>query len=163
MPQKYHSGFERLSRRQPNTNDRYTEAILAIRENFNGFDEFNGYDIDNIDNLTDAQKKQIRRYYNTLTEYTKGGPVYKMLPDELPDEVLGGGRRNIEQVMKAAQMRVGRKKAKYIFIRFDGESIPEVKIRQGNEIAFVSRHFGYERTFLPLRAIDLVKDATSTI
>lgn len=162
MSRKYRSGFERLSRRQPNTNDRYAEAILAIRENFNGFEEFNGYDLDNVDKLTDAQKKQVRRYYNTLTEYTEGGPVYKMAPEELPPEILSGGQRNIEQVMKAAQMREGRKRAKFIFIRFDGDSIPEVSLRD-REIVFVNKHFGYEKAFIPLPAKELAIDARGLI
>lgn len=162
MPKKYRSGFERLARHFPNADRRYSEAILAIRENFNGFEEFNGYDLDNVDKLTDAQKKQVRRYYNTLTEYTEGGPVYKMAPEELPDEILSGGRRNIEQVMKAAQMREGRKKAKFIFIRFDGDSIPEVSLRD-REIVFVNKHFGYEKAFLPLSPKDLARDARQTI
>lgn len=162
MPKKYRSGFERLARQFPDTSRRYAEAILAIRDNFNGFEEFNGYDLDHVDSFTDAQKKQVRRYYNTLTEYTEGGPVYKMAPDELPDEILAGGQRNIEQVMKAAQMREGRKKAKFIFIRFDGDSIPEVSLRD-REIVFVNKHFGYEKAFLPLPPKELARDARGTI
>jgi len=162
MPKKYRSGFERLAKQFQNTDRRYSEAILAIRENFNGFEEFNGYDLDHVESFTDAQKKQVRRYYNTLTEYTEGGPVYKMAPDELPEEILAGGRRDVEQVMKAAQMREGRKKAKFIFIRFDGDSIPEVSLRD-KEIVFVNNHFGYEKAFIPLPSKELARNARATI
>jgi len=162
MPKKYRSGFERLAKQFQNTDRRYSEAILTIRENFNGFEEFNGYDLDHVDSLSDSQKKQIRRYYNTLTEYTEGGPVYKMAPDELPEEILAGGRRGVEQVMKAAQMGTGRKKAKYIFVNFDGDQIPQVSLR-GNEIVFVNKHFGYEKAFLPLPAKDLARNAKGVI
>ena len=162
MPKKYRSGFERLSRHFSNTVRRYSEAILAIRENFEGFEEFNGYDLDHVDKLTESQKKQVRRYYNTLTEYTEGGPVYKMAPEELPEEIKAGGRKNVEQVMKAAQMREGRKKAKFIFIRFDGDQIPEVSLRD-REIVFVNKHFGYEKAFIPLPAKELAQDAKGLI
>jgi len=152
----------RLERQFPNVHNRYAAAIEAIRENFTGFEIFNGYDSENPQILTDAQRKQVRRYYNTLTEYVEGGPVYKMSPEELPDEILQVGRKGVENVMKSAQMRVGRKKSKFIFIRFDGDSIPEVSIRNGNPV-FINKKFGYEKEFIELNPFNLAKNAIDTI
>lgn len=162
MPKKYRSGFERLSNQITNTDSRYAAAIETVRENFSGFEVFDGYDIDHPDLLTESQKKQIRRYYNTLTAYVERGPVYKMSPKELPAEILRGGRKDVEAVMKAAMMPVGRKRAKFIFIEFDGETIPEVEIRNGSPV-FVNRRFGYARETIEVNKVELAKDPIKTI
>ena len=162
MPKKYRSGFERLGRYYSDTTERYAEALRSVRENFNGFEDFNGYDQDNVHNFTPAQKKQIRRYYNTATEYTEGEPVYKMPIDELPPEILGGGRYAVEAVMKAAQMPRYRKSAKFVFIKLDGETIPEIRVKNGSPV-FVNRRLGYMREVIELNTVELARDAMATI
>lgn len=159
MAKEYRSGFERLSKSFPDTDSRYAHALEQIRENFDGFETWQGFD---PDNLTVANKKQVRRYYNTLREYVEGGPVYKMDFNELPEEITRGGRKNVEKVMQAAQMRTGRKKAKHIFVRFDGDSIPVVKVRNNSPV-FVNEKFGYEKEFIPLSSVHLAYDARATI
>lgn len=162
MPKKYRSGFERLGRFYPDTATRYSTAIQAVRENFTGFGVKDGFNPRRPDKLTENQRKQIRRYYNLLSEYTEGGPVYKMTPSELPKAITKGGRKNVEQVMKAAQMPEGRKRAKFIFIKYDGETIPKVKIRDGSPV-FVNEKFGYEKEIIELNKTALVIDAAETV
>lgn len=160
MPKKYRSGFERLAQFWPDTDLRYANALQAVRENFTGFGTRDGYKKQRP--LTDNQKKQIRRYYNLLSEYTEGGPVYKMAPSELPTKIKKGGRRNVEQVMKAAQMPYGRKRAKFIFIKYDGETIPRIDVKNGSPV-FVNDRFGYQKEVIELNKMALAEDAESTI
>ena len=160
MPKKYRSGFERLSRLWPDTDVRYANALQAVKENFSGFTKKEGYA--RPDRLTDNQKKQIRRYYNLLSEYTEGGPVYKMSPSELPKSIKKGGRKNVEAVMKAAQMPQGRKRSKFIFIKYDGETIPKVKVRNNSPV-FVNDRFGYSKEVIELNKYALAQDAEQTI
>lgn len=160
MPKKYRSGFERLSAIYPETDIRYANALQAVRENFSGFGVKDGFRKQRP--LTESQRRQIRRYYNLLSEYTEGGPVYKMTPSELPKAIKAGGRRNIEAVMKAAQMPQGRKRAKYIFIKYDGETIPKVRVRD-NVPVFVNDRFGYEKEVIELNKFALATDPEGTI
>lgn len=160
MPKKYRSGFERLIRVWPDTDLRYVNALQAVRENFTGFGVRDGYKKQR--SFTDSQKKQIRRYYNLLTEYTEGAPVYKMAPSELPQSIKKGGRKNVETVMKAAQMPRGRKRAKFIFIKYDGETIPKVGIRNGSPV-FINEKFGYQKEIIELNKYALADDAIATI
>jgi len=160
MPKKYRSGFERLSAIYPETAIRYANALQAVRENFSGFGVKDGFTKQRT--LSDAQRKQVRRYYNLLSEYTEGGPVYKMTPSELPKLIKKGGRKNIETVMKAAQMPKGRKRAKYIFIKYDGETIPKVRVRN-NVPVFVNDRFGYEKEIIELNKFALASDPEGTI
>jgi len=159
MPKKYRSGFERLSQYWDFSEQRYAVALAAVKENFSGFTKKAGFI---PGKMTEAQKRQVRRYYNTLTEYTEGGPVYKMTPSELPKAITKGGRKNVEQVMKAAQMPHGRKRAKYIFIKYDGETIPKVKIRN-NVPVFVNDKFGTEKEVIELDKQSLAIDPVGTI
>jgi hypothetical protein len=160
MLKKYRSGFERLSAIWTDTDERYGNALRAVRENFSGFAQKDGYKAPS--RLSDAQRRQIRRYYNLLREYTEGGPVYKMTPSELPKAIKAGGRRNVEAVMKAAQMPQGRKRAKYIFIKYDGETIPKVRVRD-NVPVFVNDRFGYEKEVIELNKFALATDPEGTI
>ena len=162
MPKKYRSGFERLSRVWQDTDVRYANALQAVKENFSGFTKKAGYDHGRPDKLTDSQKKQIRRYYNLLSEYTEGGPVYKMAPSELPRSIKKGGRKNVEAVMRAAQMPQGRKRAKFIFIKYDGETIPKVSVKNNSPV-FVNDRFGYSKEIIELNKIALATDAEGTI
>lgn len=162
MPKKYRSGFERLTVLWPDTDARYKNALTAIRENFTGFTKNDGYDTRAVHRLTDNQKHQIRRYYNLLSEYTEGGPVYKMTPSELPKAIRKGGKKNIDAVMRAAQMPQGRKRAKYIFIKYDGETIPKVRVKN-NVPVFVNDKFGYEKEIIELNKYALAVDAAATI
>jgi hypothetical protein len=160
MPKKYRSGFERLSRLYPETDIRYATALQAVRENFTGFGVKDGYRKQRP--LSESQRRQIRRYYNLLSEYTEGAPVYKMTPAELPWAIKKGGRYSVEQVMKAAQMPQGRKRAKYIFIKYDGETIPKVRVKNGVPV-FVNDRFGYEKEVIELNKIALATDPIGTI
>ena len=162
MAKNYRSGFERLSRIYSDTNERYMNALLAVKENFNGFTKKAGFDPSRPDRLTQAQRHQIRRYYNLLTEYTEGGPVYKMAPSELPKKIRQGGRKNVEQVMKAAQMPEGRKRAKYIFMKYDGKNIPKVEVKNGAPV-FVNEAFGYAKEIIELNKVELARDPHATI
>lgn len=139
---------------------RYANALQAVRENFTGFGTRDGYRKNK--SLSDQQKRQIRKYYNLLTEYTEGGPVYKMAPSELPKKIKQGGRKNVEAVMKAAQMPYGRKRAKFIFVKYDGETIPRVDIKNGSPV-FVNDKFGYQKEIIELNKHALAVDAESTI
>lgn len=160
MPKKYRSGFERLAQYWPDSELRYANALQAVRENFTGFGTREGYRRNRP--LSDQQKRQIRRYYNLLTEYTEGGPVYKMAPSELPAKIKKGGRKNVEAVMKAAQMPHGRKRAKFIFVKYDGETIPRVDVRNGSPV-FVNDRLGYQKEIIELNKNALAVDADATI
>lgn len=162
MPKKYRSGFERLGSFYPETSQRYAVAIQAIRENFTGFGIKDGFNPRKADKLTDAQKHQVRRYYNLLKEYIEGGPVYKMTPSELPKAIKKGGKKNIDAVMRAAQMPKGRKRAKYIFIKYDGETIPKIKVRN-NAIVIVNDKFGTQKETIEIPAQALAIDARGVI
>jgi len=162
MPKKYRSGFERIGRYYPETNDRYAVALKAVKENFTGFTNREGYDAKRPEKLTPAQRHQIRRYYNLLTEYTEGAPVYKMTTSELPKAITKGGKKNIDAVMRAAQMPEGRKRAKYIFVKYDGDTIPKVRVKNGVPV-FVNDKFGYEKEIIELNKYALAVDAKATI
>lgn len=162
MSRKYRSGFERLSRTYQNSSDRYSVALAAVKENFNGFTNREGYNLKKVERLSENQKRQIRRYYNLLSEYTEGAPVYKMRPSELPARIKRGGRKNIDAVMRAAQMPEGRKRAKYIFIKYDGETIPRVSVKN-NVPVFVNDKFGYSKEIIELNKEALALDARETI
>lgn len=159
---KYQSGFERLSRQWTDTNERYMNALLAVKDKFSGFLKKDGYNPSRPDKLSANQKHQIRRYYNLLTEYTEGQPVYIMPPSELPKKIKQGGRKNIEAVMKAAQMHSGRKRAKVIFVKFDGENIPKVGIRN-NAPTFINYAMGYEKETIELNQDALADNPRETI
>ncbi len=162
MPKKYRSGFERLSRIWTDTDERYMNALIAVKDHFNGFTKKAGYDPSHPEKLSPAAKHQIRRYYNLLTEYTEGGPVYKMKPSELPSKIKKGGRKNIDAVMRAAQMPEGRKRSKYIFVKYDGETIPRVDVRNGAPV-FVNDRMGYSRETIELNKVQLAVDPRGTI
>ena len=162
MSKNYRSGFERAARMWPDTNERYKNTLRAVRGSFNGFTKQDGYDSARPENLTAAQRRQIRRYYNLLTTYTEGGPTYKMPPSKLPAAIKKGGRHNVEQVMRAAQMPQGRRRAKYIFIKYDGKNIPKVGIKNGAPI-FINSAFGYAKEFIELNPISLATDPIGTI
>ena len=159
MGKKYRSGFERLSRQWTDTAERYAVALKAVRENFKGFTKSAGYD---AMKLSENQRHQIRRYYNLLTEYTEGQPVYKMPPSELPKRIKSGGEKNIDAVKRAAQMHQGRKRSKYIFIKYDGENIPSVGIRNGSPV-FINKNIGYEKETIEINKIALATDPIGTI
>lgn len=137
-------------------------ALLAVKDHFTGFTKAAGFDPSRPDRLTDNQKHQIRRYYNMLTEYTEGGPVYKMKPSELPKQIKQGGKKNIDKVMKAAQMPEGRKRSKYIFVKYDGENIPRVSIKN-NAPVFVNDAFGYAKEIIELHPYELARDPMGTV
>lgn len=162
MPKKYRSGFERLSQFFPDTSERYSAALKAVRDGFSGFTRKDGFDATKPERLTDAQRHQIRRYYNLLSTYMEGGPVYKMPPSELPARIRKGGRKNVEAVMRAAQMPQGRKRAKYIFIKYDGETIPKVSIRNGSPV-FVNDRMGYSKETIELDQFALALNPRETI
>jgi len=170
----YSSGFERLSRLWSDTDERYLNALVAVRENFNGFTKKAGFDVNKIDRLTDAQKRQIRRYYNTLTTYTEGAPVYKMPPSELPKAIRKGGRKDVEKVMRAVQMPEGRKRAKYLFIKYDGKEKPKIAVKKfatvenGKRViqrvpVVVNEHFGYSRETIEISPEALAIDPEAAI
>ncbi len=85
-----------------------------------------------------------------------------MPPSELPKEIKKGGRKNVEAVMKAAQMPQGRKRAKFIFIKYDGETIPRVSVRNGSPV-FVNDRMNYVKEVIELNKFALAENATDTI
>lgn len=85
-----------------------------------------------------------------------------MAPSELPKKIKQGGRKNVEAVMKAAQMPEGRKRAKFIFIKYDGETIPRVDVKNGSPV-FVNDRFGYQKEIIELNKAALAQDAEGTI
>lgn len=162
MPKKYRSGFERLGKYYPDKAERYSQALKIVRENFTGFEIFNGYD--DVEQLTEAQQRQIRRYFNLFSSYTEGGPVYRMKPSELPKRARSS-RKNIEKVMQAAQMREGRKRSRFVFIRYDGVNKPKVKLRGDTPVFTVGKvgEHPYTKEFIPLSPLALATDARQTI
>jgi hypothetical protein len=161
MPKHYRSGFEKLSRLYSDTDERYMNALLTLKENFSGFTKKAGYDPSHPEKLTPARKKQIRRYFNTYTDLTEGRQSYKMKPSELPVEIKQS-KNGIEATKRAAQMRTGRKRSKYIFIKYDGENIPTVKIRNGAPV-FVNEKLGIAREIIELNKVALAQDPIGTI
>jgi hypothetical protein len=64
--------------------------------------------------------------------------------------------------MRAAQMPQGRKRAKYIFIKYDGETIPKVSIRNGSPV-FVNDRMGYSKETIELDQFALALNPRETI
>jgi hypothetical protein len=159
---EYVSGFERLSIAYPETLERYSVAIMAIKERFSGFNVKDGFNSKCPDKLTQAQRLQVRRYYNALTQYREGGFTYEMRPSELPAKIKKGGPKNIEAVMRAAGMHTGRKRAKVIFVKFDGENIPRIGVRAGSPV-FIDKHTGYTREVIELNKKALALDPRGTV
>lgn len=162
MSKNYRSGFERLSRIWTDTDERYMNALLAIKDNFTGFTKKAGYDPSHPEKLTASQKHQIRRYYNTLTEYSEGGPVYKMKPSELPKEIKQYKEKGTEAVKRAAQMHHGRKRSKFIFLKYDGENIPKISIRNGAPV-FENVQMGYSYETIELNKKALAVKPMDTV
>ena len=160
MSKNYRTGFERLGRIAQG-HAKYEIALEAVKNHFIGFTNANGYDLKRVDKLSDAQKHQIRRYYNMLTEYTEGGPVYKMKQSELPRKIKRTAK-NIDKVKRAAQMHEGRKRSKYIFIRHDGSDVPEIGIRNGVPV-IINKKLGYYRETIEINKKALADDAEGTI
>ena len=160
MSKNYRSGFERLADYAPEKAERYAIALREVRKAFTGFGEADGYSTRRA--LTPAQEKQVRRYYNLLRAYVERGPVYVMSPSELPASIMKGGRKNVEAVMRAAQMHTGRKRAKKIFIQYDGEVLPTVSVRGGVPV-FVNKRIGYAKEIVELSKEGLAIDARQTI
>lgn len=161
MRQKYRSGFERLSTLWEDTDSRYAMALRTLKENFSGFTNKDGYDAKHPDKLTAAQRKQVRRYFNLYTSYTEGSPVYVMPISELPKRIKKN-RHNIEATMKAVHMPEGRKRAKKLYIRYDGENIPKIGIRNNSPV-IVNEGFGYSREIIELNKYALAVDPVGTI
>lgn len=161
MSKNYQSGFERLSKRYSDTNERYMNAILTLKENFTGFTKKAGFDPSHPEKLSPANRRQIRRYYNTLTEYTEGQPVYKMKPSELPKEIKQA-KNGLDAVKRAVQMRHGRKRSKFIFIKYDGENIPRVGVRN-NAPVVINDVIGYARETIEINPKALAVDPVGTI
>lgn len=160
--QEYQTGFQRLEKRWTDTNERYMNALLAVKENFSGFTKKDGFNPARPDKLSAAQKHQIRRYYNTLTEYTEGGQVYKMKASELPKEIKKFGKKGFDAVKQSAQMTYGRKRAKFAFIPFDGENIPKIKLYNGTPV-FVNEKIGYMKMPIFIGAKGLAQDPQGAI
>ena len=161
MPKKYRSGFERLSRVWTDIDERYMNAMLAVKENFKGFTKRAGYDPSHPEKLSAAAKKQIRRYYNLLSDYTEGGPTYKLKPSELP-KTIKRNKKNIDAVMRSALMHEGKKRSKYIFVPYDGETIPQVIVKN-NVPLFYNASKNYAREIIELNHRALSDDVMSTI
>jgi len=136
-------------------------AMLAVKENFRGFTKRAGYDPSHPEKLTATAKKQIRRYYNLLTEYTEGGPTYKMSPAELPKSIKRDKKNNYA-VMRSALMHEGKKRSKYIFVPYDGETIPQVVVKN-NVPLFYNASKNYAREIIELNHRALSDDVMSTI
>lgn len=161
MHQKYRSGFERLSSLWTDTDSRYAMALRTVKDNFTGFRNKDGYDARNPQKLTAAQRKQIRRYYNLFTSYTEGSPVYIMPVSELPKR-LKKNRHNIEATMKAVHMPEGRKRAKKLFVRYDGENVPKIGVRNNSPVV-INEGFGYAREIVELNKYALAVNPVGTI
>lgn len=123
MSEKYKSGFERLGRIWTDRDERYMNALVAVKEHFSGFTKKAGYDVSRPDKLTESQRHQIRRYYNLLTEYTERGPVYKMKKSELKKDVKQLGKKSVNRLV---QMKYGAKRSKFLYVPFDGINKPEI-------------------------------------
>lgn len=161
MSKNYISGFEKLARHTQDTDERYMRALLLLKENFTGFTKRNGFDPSHPEKLTPANKRQIRRYYNTLTELSEGQPVYKMETKELPKNIPRT-EKNINAIKRAAQMKHGATRSKYIFVKYDGENIPKVEIRKGAPV-FVNEKVGYARETILLNKKLLAVDPIGTV
>lgn len=158
MSDSYQTGYERLSRLYPDASARYAYALGAVKKHFRGFAKKDGYD---LKKLTDSQKRQIRRYYNTLVNYTEGGPVYKMTPGEI-DKKIPRTKKNILAVMKAAQMSHGVKRSKYIFVAFDGKNVPRVTSKDG-VVVFYDKTMGFYKEIIPLHPVDMATRPHETV
>lgn len=151
MPKTYRSGVERLAAFEPDTLKRYTVMLENVRANFTGFEDFNGYDPDYIDKLSDSQRKQIRRYYNTLTKYLEGGQVHKIRVTELPKAIRDMGVKGVDVVKRAAQMGQYRGRAKFIFLHWKSPTKPRIKIADdGITPVFVDRKMGLTQAFIEI-------------
>lgn len=161
MSKKYRTGFERLAELEPDTDERYKNALIEVKRHFVGFTQKAGYNVNRPERLSSAAKKQIRRYYNMLTEYTEGGPVYLMTPAELP-KTIKRNKHNIDAVKRAALMHEGRKRSKFIFVPYDGETIPIVEVRN-NVPVFFNATKGFGREVIELNHDALADDVMSTV
>jgi hypothetical protein len=150
MP-KYRTGFERLAALEKDKRKRYAVALKNVRQNFKGFEDFNGYDEDYIDSLSESQLKQIRRYYNTLTRWMEGGQIYKIRVAELPKAIRDKGEKGIDAVKRAAQMGERRNRARFVFLKSHTKTKPRVKLAgDGITPVFVDNEFGLERAFIEI-------------
>lgn len=161
MREKYRSGFERLAALWRNTDDRYAMALRTVKANFSGFRNSDGFDARRPDKLTPAQRKQIRRYYNLYTSYTEGTPVYIMPISELPKRIRKD-RKNINATMSIVGMSRGQSRAKKLFIRYDGENLPRVSVRNDAPV-LVNDALGYSREIIIINQRSLVADPVGTI
>lgn len=156
MPRHYRSGFERLQAVEPDKAKRYSVALSALRKMFTGFEDYNGYDSDYIDQLSESQQKQIRRYYNTLTEWTEGGNTYKIKKTELPKAIRDQGDKGIDKVKIAAGMGQRRGRAKFILVKIHGKK-PRVKVSDDGSILFVDREFGIGKQFIQIHPLAITE------
>ena len=151
MPKKYRTGAERLAAFEPDTLKRYAIMLENVRANFTGFEDYNGYDADYIDRLSDSQRKQLRRYYNALSRYIEGGQVHKIRLTELPKAIRNKGTKGVDAVMRAAQMGHYRGRAKFIFLHWKSPSKPRVKIADdGLTPIFVDKKMGLSQAFIEI-------------
>lgn len=160
MAEKYASGFTRLARWYPLLDDRYAMALKVVKENFSGFSTRDGFPR-TYKGMSEAQRRQVRRYYNLTMKYVERGPVYKMPFAELPKQIRSN-RKNIESVMHAAQMSEGSKRAKHIFIMYDGTNIPKVKV-ENNRPVFVYERLGLVRETIEFNIQELVLDPAGAV
>lgn len=169
MSKKYRSGFERLQDLYTEPDDRYGRALETVKAHFTGFDDYGNYY-----DMTPAQRHQIRRYYNLWAEYTEGEPVYLMTSDELPPEFQSP--KGVETVMRAVQMPRGRKRSKYLYVKYDGENIPTIKAKTfdvpktknaplGRQIVpvVVNEKMGYGRETIEIPRDALAMDAKGAV
>lgn len=161
MPRQYKSGVVRAALRWTDTDERYMNLLLAVKDHFTGFTKRAGFDPSRPEKLKPAQRAQIRKYYNTLTEYTEGAQVYKMTPAELPRE-MKQARNGVEAAKRAAQMRAGRKRSKFIFVKFDGETIPRFEVRNGAPV-IINNKLGYAKETIELNQRRLAENPVETV
>ena len=152
MPRlSYRTGAERLAAFEPDTLKRYVIMLENVRANFTGFEDFNGFDADYIDKLSESQKKQLRRYYNTLTRYLEGGQVHKIRTTELPKAIRDAGEKGLDAVKRAAQMGQYRKRAKFVFIHWKSPTKPRVKLAaDGATPMFVDSKMQLSQAFIEI-------------
>lgn len=136
-------------------------ALFAVKDVFSGFTKKAGFDPSHPEKLTAAQKQQIRRYYNLKTEYTEGQPVYLAKFSELPKEIKTA-KNGKDAAMRAAQMYAGRKRSKFIFVKYDGENIPRFAVRN-NAPVIVNDAIGYAKEVFELSKDALATDPVGTI